>query len=201
MKKTIIAIGAALSMSGILAGCGAGNAATDHIHMRDVGYYKNNSLNYKDARLQDVRNPRHADQFNQSVGRDNNNVPPYTEPLSFNNADNALARKIAARVDQIKGVKSSQAIVTRQQVIVGANVTNKAADTPKLHRQIKSAVKPYAAGRNIRITTDRRFVGRITKISGQLNAGKTWNEVQSDVKGISNDLAKAAKRPFQNNAK
>ncbi|WKB36851.1 YhcN/YlaJ family sporulation lipoprotein [Terrilactibacillus sp. S3-3] len=160
MKKTVIAIGAALSISGVLAGCGATNtaapnAATDNVRMRNVGYYTDQGLNYRDARLQTYRNAQHADRFNQGVGRDTNNVAPYTEPLSYESSNTALARRIATRVDQIKGIRSSQVIVTRQRVVVGANVSNRAANTPKLHRQIKSAVTPYAAGRTIQITTDR----------------------------------------------
>lgn len=211
MKKTVIAIGAALSISGVLAGCGATNtaapnAATDNVRMRNVGYYTDQGLNYRDARLQTYRNAQHADRFNQGVGRDTNNVAPYTEPLSYESSNTALARRIATRVDQIKGIRSSQVIVTRQRVVVGANVSNRAANTPKLHRQIKSAVTPYAAGRTIQITTDRRLVGRITNVSNRLNAGAATRETRTDIAGIISDLGrgdlnKAARRPFENNVK
>ncbi|MCL1630500.1 YhcN/YlaJ family sporulation lipoprotein [Sporolactobacillus sp. CPB3-1] len=188
MKKAMIKLGTVLSLSALLAGCQAGpnNAAYQRPNApRDVTYRTNNT---------------------------NPNVPDYTN-LNDNNANTnqinqvsdkdqrKLAKRIADRAASVDGVDKAHVLVTGNSVAIGAVPDKGQTDRANLRKKIRLSVLPLAGNREVLVSTDNRYVKRITAAETPINAGKATQEVRSDVVGIINDLANAVKRPFQNNSK
>lgn len=183
MKKAILALSAALAIGGILPGCGAGNAAYNNPNTpRNVTYRNNPNTAY----------PYQPENVNMDTNRqDRTNYPN----------ERRLAKKIADRANTVKGVGSAYAVVSRNNVLVGAVPANTHANNSGLASKVRDAIKPLAGNRTVYVTTDNRYIQRIKTDAANFNAGKGTREVRSDIVGIIDDLSRALKRPFQNNSK
>lgn len=115
--------------------------------------------------------------------------------------ERSLAKKIADRANSVPGVDQAHAVVSRKNVAIGAVPEDADANRTDLENKIRSAVKPLTSGKKVYVTTDDRYVNRITTAETNFNAGKGMREVGADISGIINDLARALQRPFQNNSK
>ncbi|HET7616739.1 MAG TPA: YhcN/YlaJ family sporulation lipoprotein, partial [Bacillales bacterium] len=108
------------------------------------------------------------------------------------------AQAIANKVSTLKNVENTSVVVTRNDVLVGVK-THDNGVTRNLKSNVRRTVQGVVQGKNIHVATKRRMYNRIQNVSNNLQNGDGMNEVGSDIRGIINDLANAAKRPFQNN--
>ncbi|EST13679.1 YhcN/YlaJ family sporulation lipoprotein [Sporolactobacillus laevolacticus] len=188
MKKVIMTLGTVLTMSGLLAGCGANNAAYNRpTAPRNVNYQTGYNYPYN--------NPNAVPAPNYT-GYNNNQV----NQMSYQD-ERDLAKRIANRADSVSGVKKAHVLVNGNTVVVGAIPESGVTDKANLRKKVRLAVLPLAGNRQVLVSTDKRYLKRITATETTFNAGKATREARSDVVGIINDLSKALKRPFQNNTK
>ncbi|MFT8318376.1 MAG: YhcN/YlaJ family sporulation lipoprotein [Sporolactobacillus sp.] len=183
MKKTVLALGAALTMSGVLAGCGSNNAAYENPNGTQNVTYRTHST------APNSTMPNAGNQINQV---------PTTYQM---NSDKRLSKRIADQAAAVNGVKRAHVVVNNNNVLIGLEADQSVNRLGALRKSVHDAVKPLARHRHVYITTDRRYVTKITNLETRFNAGKGMNEFRSDVVGIINDLSNAVKRPFQNNSK
>mgnify|MGYP000331143293 CR=1 FL=1 len=184
MKKTLLGMGAALTLSGMLVGCGTyDNAATNRSNPQRA----QQNVNYQPNAAQPPAG--------QPTTPDNAGM---SQPTGRYNADRRLARRVAAKADTVKGVDRAHVVVNGKNVLVGA-VADKNTDRKQLGNQVKAAVRPLVGNRDVYVTTDRRYLNRITALEPNFNAGRGMREVSTDITGIIDDLSNALKRPFQNN--
>ncbi|MFC0188035.1 YhcN/YlaJ family sporulation lipoprotein [Fictibacillus aquaticus] len=115
-----------------------------------------------------------------------------------------LAQRIQKKVNDMNNVDDAHVILDDNNVIVGIDTSEK--NKGAMDRKVEREIKPLAAGRDVKVTTDDSIVGRIENVDMDLQNGKAYNEVQSDVKAImtdignaGTDLGNAIKRPFENN--
>lgn len=213
LKKVISALGIALAVSGILSGCRADHAAYYNPNApRDVNYRVDNRYN-PNAANPNVANPNAT---NPNAANPNTSNPNVTNPnpTGFTNmdqtnpynrpgykSDQSLAKKIADRANAVGGIARAHVVVTRDNVAIGAIPERGRTDMANLRKKIQSAVQPLVGNRTVYVSTDNRYVQRITAAETNFNAGKGAREVRSDIVGIIDDLSRAVKRPFQNNSK
>ncbi|TCP32253.1 sporulation lipoprotein YhcN/YlaJ [Scopulibacillus darangshiensis] len=199
MKKSILTLSTALMFSGALVGCTANNGDNgrgNKMGMRDVGYYTDHNRGYNDL------NNRN-DRYNVADRVRNNNDNLDINDNNNNNGVNGTrnSRSIADQVKKLSGVRDAHVLITQNYVVVGLDA-DKDMNKAKLRSKIDTIVKNQTTGnKELHIVTDKRLVQRITNVNNQIVNGNNGNEVQSDVQGIINDVADAAKRPFQNNSK
>nr|WP_290443477.1 YhcN/YlaJ family sporulation lipoprotein [Sporolactobacillus kofuensis] len=199
-------LGTVLTLSAFLAGCQADNAAYNRPGTpRDVNY----RTGYNNPNGTGYNNPNGMGYNNPNA----NGVPP-TSPdyTNFNGNGNQinrvsytdqkrLAKRIADRANSVKGIKEAHVIVTGNNVAIGAIPEKGQNNYANLRKKVRLAVLPLAGDREVLVSTDKRYVKRITATEANFNAGKATREVRSDIVGIMDDLSKAIKRPFQNNTK
>ncbi|MCO7126416.1 YhcN/YlaJ family sporulation lipoprotein [Sporolactobacillus shoreicorticis] len=191
MKKAIAKLGTVLTLSALLAGCQADNAAYNRPNApRDVNY----RTGYNNPNSNAV--PPTAPDYNNLSGDTNNQV----NQLSYGD-QKKLANRIADRAASVDGVDEAHVLVSGNNVAIGAVLDKGRNDRANLRKKIRLAVLPLAGGREVLVSTDSRYVKRITATEATFNAGKATREVRSDIVGIIDDLANAVKRPFENNSK
>ncbi|WEG14066.1 YhcN/YlaJ family sporulation lipoprotein [Pullulanibacillus sp. KACC 23026] len=181
MKKPLTFMSAALISATLLTGCGANNAAQDNnTPMKNVTY-KTNQVN-----------PNAASNVNNYNGYNNVNYRNMTFPQK-------TAQKIAKRVNQIKGVKYASTLISGNTVYVGITTTaNADANT---NQKVVNVVQQYVGNKNVQVVTDQNTVNRMTTLNNRIMNNAPAREINSDVRGILNDLGDAVTRPFQNNAR
>lgn len=188
------ALGIALAVSGILSGCRADNAAYYNPNApRDVNYRMDNRYNPNAAVNPNPVTPAPTDFTNT------NQTNPY-DRVGYK-SDRSLAKRIADKANTVNGIAQTHVVVTNANVVIGAVPDRGRTDTAKLRKEITSAVQPLAGNRTVYVSTDNRYVQRITAAETNFNAGKGMREVSADIVGIIDDLSRAVKRPFQNNTK
>lgn len=189
MKKVVMTLGAVLTMTGVLAGCGANSAYQTPNGTQNVTYRTNST----------VPNTSYVPNANSTVPYYSTQQPNIMQE-SYT-TDKALSKQIADRAASISGVSKAHVVVSRNNVLIGLEADSTTTQLKALRKSVYLAVKPLAGGRHVYITTDRRYVTKITNLETRFNAGKGMREFRSDVTGIIDDLSRALKRPFQNNAK
>ncbi|GAY78397.1 YhcN/YlaJ family sporulation lipoprotein [Sporolactobacillus inulinus] len=185
MKKAVLKLGTVLSLGAFLAGCQADNAANNNPNVapRDVNYRTG------------YNNPNTAPDYTNF----NNPNGPRANQMNYGD-QRRLAKRIADRAASVDGVDQAHVLVTGNTVAIGA-VPEKNDDVANLRKQIRLQVKPLAGDREVLVSTDDRYVKRITATEADFNAGKGTREVRSDIVGIIDDLTNAVKRPFENNSR
>ncbi|RYL93891.1 sporulation protein [Sporolactobacillus sp. THM7-4] len=189
MKKTILTLGTALALSGVLTGCNADRGAYNNNPNapRNVTYRTDDRYNpdYTNRQATDYRNPG-------TVRNDNVNNGMRT--------NRSLAKRIADRANRVAGVDRTHVVVTPGRVLIGLDLA-KGVKKTNVDQDVRSAVRPLTGNRDVYVSSDIKLVRRITNVETNVNAGAGTREVRSDITGIIDDLSNAIKRPFQNNSK
>ncbi|MFC4618135.1 YhcN/YlaJ family sporulation lipoprotein [Camelliibacillus cellulosilyticus] len=198
MKKTLLTLTTGLMAAGLLTGCGtANNNDGTRTGMKNVGYYTNHGT------------PRYRNPVNNNYNAANyptENVRENINKQRVNNKtiayDTELSRRIASHVTRLSGVKDASVLVNGNTVIVGVTPKANVRNTQTLDEQVRTVAKGFARDKQIRVVTDRNIVRRIANVNARMDNGTAGTrEIRSDIQGIINDIANAAKRPFQNNAR
>lgn len=202
MNKTIASLSAALLISTTLAGCGANHrgALGNRNGIRPIGYFNGqNNVRYQDRlgynrSLNNNPNPRIGNRTNYNYnGQQAKGTGHHPRKHAIQ------ARTIAQRVASLKNIENTSVVVTDNDVLVGVKTHDK--NIGAIKNSIRKTVQGVVKNKRIYVTANPRMYNRIQNVRNNLNAGGTLNEVSSDVTGIINDLANAAKRPFQNNVR
>ncbi|WNB93286.1 YhcN/YlaJ family sporulation lipoprotein [Bacillus sp. NEB1478] len=194
MKLIVKTLTFVLLSSG-LAACNGVNESQDKYDndTRPIGYYSNEGDNRGD--------------LDRSKG-------PITDMSDRNTTDHAttyhedyngaLAERITNKVNKINGVDDAHVILEDNTVIVGVDTSNK--NKEKLTNKVSHTAKKIAPDRDVKVVTDQRMNARIKSVENDLRDGRAYSEVETDVKGIMNDivaagsnLGNAIKRPFEKN--
>ncbi|HET7628333.1 MAG TPA: YhcN/YlaJ family sporulation lipoprotein [Bacillales bacterium] len=213
MKSTVLSLSAALLLSGTLVGCGANNNAgndngavgnNDNGTARPIGYYSGQNNNNNNADRFGYNNRLNNDRDNDLglgngvMNNDDRNDDNGPNAMGRNTVYSRQAQAIANRVSTLKNVQNTSVIVTRNDVIVGIK-THDHGVTRNMKSNVRRTVQNVVQGKNIHVTTNRKMYNRIQNVNNNLQDGDGMNEVSSDIRGIIDDIANAAKRPFQNN--
>ncbi|HET7656839.1 MAG TPA: YhcN/YlaJ family sporulation lipoprotein [Bacillales bacterium] len=121
--------------------------------------------------------------------------------MGMMNGDNhheRQAQAIANKLADMKNIENTSVVVTDDNVLVGIK-TNDRGVTKHLKSSVRKTVQGMVQGKDIHVATSPRMYNRIKNVNNNLQDGDGLNEVNSDVRGIINDLGDAVKRPFQNN--
>jgi YhcN/YlaJ family sporulation lipoprotein len=178
-----------------LAACTGVNQSQDKNDndTRPIGYYSNEGDNRGD--------------LDRSKG-------PITDMADRNTKDHnatyhedyngALADRIANKVNKIKGVDDAHVILEDNTVIVGVDTSDQRRE--QLINKVSDTVKKIAPDHDVKVTTDKRMNARIKSVENDLRDGRAYSEVDTDVRGIMNDIVATGsnlgndiKRPFEKN--
>ncbi|MDR7073639.1 YhcN/YlaJ family sporulation lipoprotein [Fictibacillus barbaricus] len=195
MKTIVKTFTFALLCTG-LAACNGVNQSQDKNDndTRPIGYYSNEGDNRGD--------------LDRSKG-------PITDMADRNTVDHnatyhedyngALAERIANKVNKIKGVDDAHVILEDNTVIVGVDTSDKKRD--QLINKVSDTAKKIAPDHNVKVTADKRMNARIKSVENDLRDGRAYSEVDTDVRGIMNDIVATGsnlgndiKRPFEKNS-
>ncbi|WP_353948066.1 YhcN/YlaJ family sporulation lipoprotein [Sporolactobacillus sp. Y61] len=191
MKRTLLTMGSVLTLSGVLFGCQPDNAAYDKNRdgMRNVTF---RTADQNDRNF--TNDPGTPDNVNNNMAQDRSQGRPgYGQ-------ERRLAQRIAQRADAVPGVDRAHAIVSRNNVAVGVVPENAGTNNEDVEKKVRAAIKPITGDRRVYVTSDTRYVNRITTAETNFNAGRRgMREAGADITGIIDDLANALKRPFENN--
>lgn len=184
-------MGSVLTLSGVLFGCQPDNAAYDNNRdgMRNVTF---RTADQNDRNF--TNDPGTPDNVNNNMAQDRSQGRPgYGQ-------ERRLAQRIAQRADAVPGVDRAHAIVSRNNVAVGVVPENAGTNNEDVEKKVRDAIKPITGDRQVYVTSDTRYVNRITTAETNFNAGRRgMREAGADITGIIDDLANALKRPFENN--
>jgi len=193
LKNVLLTLTSGVMALSLITGCGAAvdrNAADNDDGTRNVGYYTNQGRpNLVPDR--DVY-PNRPYMRNADV---NDNANQYYQ------WDTRTARQIAQRVNGLKGVRDSSVLISGNTVVVGVVPENYNQNLQQLDEQVRIVTKNIVGDKHVRVVTDRNIVGRIMDVNKRITNGSAGREVQSDVRGILNDIGNIIQRPFQNNAR
>ncbi|MCF6138081.1 YhcN/YlaJ family sporulation lipoprotein [Pseudalkalibacillus berkeleyi] len=185
MKK-IMMFTSALLLTSALTACNADdNEALDTRYDNDtrpIGYYTN------DGRGEGPMT-RIADRDRKDLDRKEVN---YAD--DYQGGD--LARRISKKVNNMRDVDDARVVVTRDSVLIGVDTNDR--NDRDVKPKVKSAVKKMT-DKDVRVTTDEDMFTRIRDVDNDLRDGNGYNEVESDVNAIMNDIGDALRRPFENN--
>ncbi|HEX7064315.1 MAG TPA: YhcN/YlaJ family sporulation lipoprotein [Bacillales bacterium] len=140
------------------------------------------------------------------LGNDNNNNNGKIDDgdnngmgmMDGDNNHERQAQAIANKLADMKSIENTSVVVTDDNVLVGIKTHDRGV-TKNLKSSVRRTVQGMVQGKDIHVATNPKMYNRIKNVSNNLQDGDGLNEVNSDVRGIINDLGDAAKRPFQNN--
>jgi spore cortex protein len=207
-KKKTSFLAVAVLATGVLAACNAdnddmldnnyGNETRPigyYSNDRDVGFNNNNANDGAEFRgngpIPDLMNNDGNRQNNRTLTNNNNGDARYADGY-----DGELAERIENRVENINYVEEAQVIVTDDSVLVGVDTNDK--NDKNVEKDVRSVVQKLT-NKQVRVANDEDSFNRMGDITDDLRNGKAFDEVQSDVTNIVNDLGDAVQRPFQNN--
>ncbi|MCA0171718.1 YhcN/YlaJ family sporulation lipoprotein [Bacillus sp. RAR_GA_16] len=207
MKKTILTL-STMMLAGGLIGCTADNEAMDTRYndsTRPIGYYTsdNNNGDYREGPVTDMVDRDYAngvkDPDKKQIDKRNGmNGPGYMRTDdNYSGYDNELSTRLAKRINKLKNVDDSRVIVYGDQIMIGVDTNDK--NDVDVKDKVRSEVAKVTKQKNISISTDEDVFGRMGDVNNRLADGDGFEEVQSDVNAILNDIGNAAKRPFENN--
>ncbi len=182
-------------LAGGLVGCNGVNESQDRNDndTRPIGYYSNEGDNRGDL---DRGKGFVSDMADRDV---NDHATTYHEDY-----DGKLAERIANKVNDIRGVDDAHVILEDNNVIVGVDTDENKKE--ELTKKVRETTAKLAPNRDVKVVSDQKMVNRIENVDNNLRDGRAYTEVESDVRGISNDivnagsdLGNAIKRPFENN--
>ncbi|GGB49257.1 YhcN/YlaJ family sporulation lipoprotein [Fictibacillus barbaricus] len=182
-------------LAGGLAACNGVNESQDKYDndTRPIGYYSNEGDNRGDL-------DRGAGFISDMADRDvRDHASTYHEDY-----DGKLAERIAKQVNDIRGVDDAHVILEDNNVIVGVDTDESKKD--QLTDKVRKITAHMAPNREVQVVADQNMFNRIENVDDDLRDGRAFTEVESDVRGISNDIVRAGnnlgdaiKRPFENN--
>lgn len=193
--KTIVKTLAFTILAGGLVGCNGINESQDRNDndVRPIGYYSNEGDNRGDL-------DRGRGFISDMADRDTkDHNATYHEDY-----DGALAERIANKVNDIRGIDDAHVILEDNNVIVG--VDTKENKREELTKKVRETTAKMAPDRDVKVVSNQKTVDRIEDVDNDLRDGRAYTEVETDVRGIMNDivdagsnLGNAIKRPFENN--
>ncbi|QHA92738.1 YhcN/YlaJ family sporulation lipoprotein [Bacillus sp. N1-1] len=207
MRKTILTL-STMMFAGGLIGCTADNEAMDTRYndsTRPIGYYtsEDNNGDYREGAVTDMidRDYEHgvkAPDEKQIDKRNGMNGPGYMRTDdNYSGYDNELSTRLAKRINKLKNVDDSRVIVYGDQIMIGVDTNDK--NDADVKDTVRSEVAKVTKQKNVSISTDEDVFGRMGDVNNRLADGDGFEEVQTDVNGILDDIGNAAKRPFENN--
>ncbi len=198
-------IASAVFLTGALTACNADdNEALDTRYDNDtrpIGYYTNEGTNQGDRGEGPITQIADQDGDRNEIGENdqNNRTQNNQDNNNINYADGyegELAQKIANKVKKMENVDDARVVISEENVLVGVD-TNDRNDQDvkeKVQNEVQKSTK-----KNVQVSTDENMFTRIRDVDNNLRNGDGFNEVESDVTGIMNDLGDAVQRPFENN--
>jgi spore cortex protein len=215
MKKTIFSLSAALLLGGGLVGCTADNngAVDDNNNTRPIGYYSNEDTRDNDLGINNRDNAEGP--MTDIMDRDGNRDNAGNNNLGINNDNNGnnigmnggnqtndnngqKADQIANRITDMDNVEDARVIISDENVLVGVDTNDNDAND-NMESRIRKSVQNMVNGKDVNVTTDEDMYNRIESVDNDLQNGDGFDEVQSDVQGILDDIGNAVQRPFENN--
>jgi spore cortex protein len=218
-KKTSL-LAVAVLATGVLTACNGDNdnnmLGNDNNDSRPIGYYSNDrdmELNNNNGGLDQGEGPltemmendnnRNGQNNRLLINNDTNNRNNNNRNNTNNNNakyaegyDGKLAERIERQVEGINNVDEARVIVTDDRVLVGIDTNDR--NDKNTENQVRNAVKKLTK-KQVSIADDENAFDQMGDITDDLQNGKAFDEVQSDVNNIVNDLGDAVQRPFQNN--
>lgn len=114
-----------------------------------------------------------------------------------NNGEEINTERIEKIVQQMIGVNDAYVVAQGNTVIIGVDTNDN--NRNNIENKIKQRVKKYTENRDVYVVTDKEQLGRIRTMGEQIRKGGTdaMREVGQTFNEMVNDLARAAKRPFE----
>jgi spore cortex protein len=225
MQKKTSFLAVAVLASGVLAGCNANNDMLDNNNLnetRPIGYHTNDGdftqnnnnrgldrgegpltemMDNDENRLGQNNSPenniRNNTMLNNDNGENNNrNGNNNGEGRYADGYDGQLAERIENRVKKINNVEDAQVIIAEDNILVGIDTNDQ--NDQNLDEEVRNSVKQLS-NKEVRVADDEDIFNRIGDIGNNLRNGEAFEEVQSDVNNIFDDLGDAVQRPFQDN--
>jgi YhcN/YlaJ family sporulation lipoprotein len=197
LKKVLLTLSSGMMALTLITGCGAANNRDLNGNgVRNVGYHTNqgnpNLVPDNDVYRSDINRNNRSYMRNADVNNNGNNNFQW---------DNQTARRIASQVSKINGVRDASVLISGNRVVVGVIPESTVQNTQSLDEHVRSVAKSLVNDKQVRVVTDRNIVRRMMDVNTRMDNGSGGREIQSDVKGIFNDIGDVIKRPFQNNAR
>ncbi|MDQ0481458.1 YhcN/YlaJ family sporulation lipoprotein [Guptibacillus hwajinpoensis] len=207
MRKSILTL-STMMLAGGLIGCTADDEAMDTRYndsSRPIGYYtsEDNNGDYREGAVTDMidrdyANGVKAPDKEQMDRRNGMNGPGYMRTDdNYSGYDNELSNRLSDRIEKLKNVEDARVIVYGDQIMIAVDTNDR--NDADVKDSVRSEVAKVTKQKNISISTDEDVFGRMGDVNNRLEDGNGFEEVQSDVNGILNDIGNAAKRPFENN--
>ncbi|KMM37534.1 YhcN/YlaJ family sporulation lipoprotein [Guptibacillus hwajinpoensis] len=207
MRKSILTL-STMMIAGGLIGCTADDEAMDTRYndsSRPIGYYtsEDNNGDYREGAVTDMidrdyANGVKAPDKEQMDRRNGMNGPGYMRTDdNYSGYDNELSNRLSDRIEKLKNVEDARVIVYGDQIMIAVDTNDR--NDADVKDSVRSEVAKVTKQKNISISTDEDVFGRMGDVNNRLEDGNGFEEVQSDVNGILNDIGNAAKRPFENN--
>ncbi|MDP4550433.1 YhcN/YlaJ family sporulation lipoprotein [Alkalihalobacillus macyae] len=207
MRKSILTL-STMMLAGGLIGCTADDEAMDTRYndsSRPIGYYtsEDNNGDYREGAVTDMidrdyANGVKAPDKEQMDRRNGMNGPGYMRTDdNYSGYDNELSNRLSDRIEKLKNVDDARVIVYGDQIMIAVDTNDR--NDADVKDSVRSEVAKVTKQKNISISTDEDVFGRMGDVNNRLEDGNGFEEVQSDVNGILNDIGNAAKRPFENN--
>ncbi|WP_347549438.1 YhcN/YlaJ family sporulation lipoprotein [Pseudalkalibacillus hwajinpoensis] len=207
MTKSTLAL-SGLLLAGGLMGCTADDEAMDTRYndsSRPIGYYtsEDNNGDYREGPVTDMvdrdyTNGVKSPDKKQIDARNGMNGPGYMRTDdNYSGYDNELSTRLTDRIEKIKNIEDARVIVYGDQIMIGVDTGDK--NDADVKDEVRSEVAKVTKQKNVSISTDEDVFDRMGNVNDRLENGDGFEEVQTDVNGILNDIGNAAKRPFENN--
>lgn len=207
MKKSILTL-STMMLAGGLIGCTADDEAMDTRYndsSRPIGYYtsEDNNGDYREGAVTDMidrdyANGVKAPDKEQMDRRNGMNGPGYMRTDdNYSGYDNELSTRLSDRIEKLKNVDDARVIVYGDQIMIAVDTNDR--NDADVKDSVRSEVAKVTKQKNISISTDEDVFGRMGDVNNRLEDGNAFEEVQTDVNRILNDIGNAAKRPFENN--
>ncbi|WP_170289322.1 YhcN/YlaJ family sporulation lipoprotein [Metabacillus lacus] len=220
MRKTLLGLTAAAVITGGLAGCNNNQGAgqnTDNGGMRNVGYFNNEGhgmdnegpltemLNGNNAARENNRGNSNGNRMgnnptaiNNQNGRGDQNYHGHLNGTGNNNQgrDRELKEDISERVSRIRNVRNVDTVISGDTVLIGIDVNRR--DDDNTREQVRRAVAPMTRGKDVRVVTDERQLGRMRNINNDIQNGQSENHINTDVQDLLREMGNTIRRPVEN---
>lgn len=133
--------------------------------------------------------------YNYSGQRDDLNER--ADSSYYNQYEGDLAERISRKVAKVDQVDDARTVIYNDDILIAVDTNDR--NDKNVEKQVKQAVGDLARGKDVRVVTDENTFNRVEQIDNDLRNGNAMDEIQSDIKGIFNDLGDAVQRPFQDN--
>lgn len=122
-----------------------------------------------------------------------NTIPRQTNGNNINN------EQIERTVESMANVNDCHVVSQGDSVIIGVDTNGN--NREQLENEIRNRVQQIVQGKNVYVVTDEEQVNRVRTLGERIRNGgdNAMEEVGATINAMINDLARAAKRPFENN--